>query len=631
MTAVLSNPNQAWGVQSGIHPDLHAIAFAQSGDIAFIGSDGGVVRIDVSSPQDQSASCSHRVWNYDDNDPSTPPVPLQPADLADCQELLSGVPTSVTPINDGLNTIQFQSLSINPSDPMNSVYGGTQDNGTWSFTGSPAWLEVVGGDGGQSGFNPGNPNIRYHNYFNATPEVNYHGDNPSTWLDTYDVLGQSGEAQSFYSPFVADPKVPGRVFTGLQHIWRSDDNGGSESSLGDDCNALHLNPDREPCGDWQPLGPDLTGSAFGSTKSGNYVVADERAPSDTSTLWAGTRVGRVFVSKNIDDDPGSVGFRRIDTPSTPERFLSGIAIDPNDPNHAWVSFSGYDAYTPGTPGHVFEVTYDPGSHSATWTDRSYNLGDQPVTGIAENEATGDLYAATDFGVLRLPHGATSWTDAGGGLPHVAVYGLSLSQSGHVLYAATHGRGAYRLKLPARPTGALSGPDKLATGKKATFSATGTSWDGSAVSFSWTLPGKPSNATGASATFVPSKPGPATVSVTLTDGGGITATLTKVVTIVDKTKPKLKLRRVKSVHVPHKAVIRGVAADASGIARVTIKFGDGKSGRVRLGRQGAFAVRHRYRLDRKHASGRKFRITVTAVDKAGNRTVTHASVRVLPPK
>ena len=58
----------------------------------------------------------------------------------------------ITPINDGLNTIQFQSLSFNPANQTGSLLGGTQDNGTWSFTGSPTWFESVGGDGGQSGF-----------------------------------------------------------------------------------------------------------------------------------------------------------------------------------------------------------------------------------------------------------------------------------------------------------------------------------------------------------------------------------------------------------------------------------------------------------------------------------------------
>ena len=51
-------------------------------------------------------------------------------------------------------------------------------------------------------------------------------------------------------------------------------------------------------------------------------------------------------------------------------------------------------------------------------------------------------------MLELPAGATSWVQAGtGGLPNVAVYGLTVSDSGQVLLAATHGRGAYSLELP----------------------------------------------------------------------------------------------------------------------------------------------------------------------------------------
>jgi hypothetical protein len=300
-----------------------------------------------------------------------------------------------------------------------------------------------------------------------------------------------------------------------------------------------------------------------------------------------------------------------------------------------VSFSGYQAYTPGKNGHVFDVTYDPGSHTATWKDMSFDLGDQPITGVVENEATGDLYAATDFGVLRLPNGSNQWSDAATGMPHVAVYGLAVSQSGHVLYAATHGRGAYRLRLPARPTGALNGPDQLTVGQAATYTATGTAWDGSPVSFSWALPGAPSSASGASATFVPTKAGPATVGVTLS-GGGTTATLTKNVnvapsTVKDRIKPKVRLRHVTRVRLPHKAVIRGTVHDNGSIALVIVRFGDGKSKRVKLGRKGAFTVSHLYKLDRRHRHGRTFRISVIAIDKAGNRTTKHVTVRVMPRK
>jgi len=455
MTAVLNTPLTDWNVKEGVHPDLHAIAFANNGSTAFIGSDGGVVRINVAATQDQSASCAQRKWNYDDTDPTTPPVPLQPDDLALCQQLLSNVPASVKPLNKGLNDLQFQSLSVNRKNPTGELQGGTQDNGTWSFKSSrPAadrWFETVGGDGGQSGFDSKNPSIRYHNYYDATPEVNFHGSDPTKWLDIYDPLQLSAEARSFYTPFVADPKVPGRAFTGMESVWRTDISKSDEKHLiHNGCLAYNLDPSRQaPCGDWQQLGGNLTGTAFGQSRAGQYVVAVERAPSNTGTLWAATRTGRLFITQHADDTPGSVSFRRIDRPSTPERFVSGIAIDPTNPNHAWVSYSGYNAYTPTTPGHVFEVTYNPKKRKATFRDLSHNLGDQPVTGIVRDQA-GDLYAATDFGVLKLADGAHKWVQAAAGLPKVAVYGLTISQKARRLYAATHGRGAYALKLPKIP-------------------------------------------------------------------------------------------------------------------------------------------------------------------------------------
>ena len=73
---------------------------------------------------------------------------------------------------------------------------------------------------------PATGTIRYHNYFDATPEVNFHGDDPTTWLAIYDPLQPSREQRSFYTPFEADPACGGRAFTGMEHVWRTDDNGG---------------------------------------------------------------------------------------------------------------------------------------------------------------------------------------------------------------------------------------------------------------------------------------------------------------------------------------------------------------------------------------------------------------------
>jgi len=428
----------------GMHPDQHAIvATSDNPNIVFFGSDGGLVRIDGTF-SNRSAECATRG--------------LSPDELTDCQGWLAAIPTQTLSLNKGLATLQFQSLSINAQDPWNDIMGGTQDNGTWAYNGKGkgSWFESIGGDGGQSGIDVGNPNRRMHTYFGAQIDVNFHGTEPLGWNWVSDPLGT--ESASFYVPLINDPVVSGTWFVGQQRVWRTQDNGGPQAFLELYCNeytGAYPPPSPQQCGDWEPLGAStLTGSAFGTDKSGSYVVATTRARGDTKTLWTGTRRGRMFVSKNADGASAAVTFTRIDDPPvanmpTPTRFISGIAVDPADANHAFVSYSGYDAYAiaAGTAtGHVFEVRYNATTGKAVWTDLSLNIGDQPVTGIARDDKTGDLYVSTDFGVAMLPKGGATWVVAGNNLPPVAVYGLTIDSNAGVLYAATHGRGAWRLAL-----------------------------------------------------------------------------------------------------------------------------------------------------------------------------------------
>jgi hypothetical protein len=421
-----------------LHPDEHAIAFDPNNpEIAFIGNDGGMYRTG-GTYSDSSSSCTSRG--------------LTGLDLIDCQHWLSAIPTHLSAINAGLATLQFQSLSLNPQNP-NDVLGGTQDNGTLAFKGSNAsWFETINGDGGQSGTDAKKSNIRIHTYYVAQADVNFHGTQTIGWDWVADKLLASHEAASFYIPVLTDPSRSGTIFVGLQHVWRTQDSAGSQAFLDAHCNEFGIPPYGSDqaftgnCGDWQTIGPDLTTAALG-TKGGSYVVAISRGASRNAPLWVGTRRGRIFISTNADSaNPAAVTFTRIDSAAQPNRFPSSIAVDPENPYHAFVSFSGYNAYTLNTPGHVFEVTVNKQTGVATWVDRSYDLGDQPITSVALDANTGDLYASTDFGVLRLANRTTSWQTAAAGLPPVAVYGLTINSDGQVLYAATHGRSAYRLDL-----------------------------------------------------------------------------------------------------------------------------------------------------------------------------------------
>lgn len=434
-----------------LHPDQHAFAATPlDPNLVFIANDGGMWRLNGSF-SDASNECASRG--------------LSGANLIDCTSWLSRVPTTISSLNRGLGTLQYQSLSVNAQDPLNDIMGGTQDNGTHAFTskssgngnGNANWFVTIFGDGGQSGISPASSNKRFHTFFDAQIDMNFRGTDELGWnwvSDTF--FGPAGagrsEGRSFYIPIVYDPTVDGSAFTGLQHVWRTQDDNGGQAFLEKNCNEF-FGEFQKPCGNWAAIGQDLTSTAFGSDKtpdSTGYIVAAERAPGDHGTLWAGLRRGRVFVTSNADNPaPASVVFYRIDSAATPTRFVSGIAVDPANPNHAYISFSGYNAYATASgtaTGHVFEVTYNPTTHTAMWTNRDYNLGDQPITDIALDANTGDLFVSTDFGVNMLRSADTQWSPAGGSLPPVAVYGLTIDSNAGVLYAATHGRGAWKLDL-----------------------------------------------------------------------------------------------------------------------------------------------------------------------------------------
>jgi hypothetical protein len=436
---------------NGMHPDSHAIVEIPGSDAAIFGSDGGLMR-SSGSFADISSQCSSRGLGG--------PTPRGAANLALCQQLLSAVPTQLYNLNTGLSTLQFQSLSVAANNSAH-LQGGTQDNGTLEHTGSNiTWPQIIYGDGGQSGFSANNSSRRFNSFFSQFHDANFHNGDPSKWVIISGPIAHSPEGSYFYVPIIADPHPAGAgtIFEGSQSVWRTQDWGGNQAFLEANCPEFTTSSTTPTCGDFERIGrpSDLTSIAWGLSRAGGFVAAIERAPGDTGTLWVATGTGRVFISKNANALAGLVRYTRLDNkPSAtadPGRFVSSIYVDPADPNHAWISYSSYSALTPSTPGHVFEVTYNPTASDATWKNLDSGtgpMGDLPVTDLVRDDVTGDLYAATDFGVLKLAGGnpANEWVVAGSDLPMVEVTGLTIVPSARVLYAATHGRSAWKLTLP----------------------------------------------------------------------------------------------------------------------------------------------------------------------------------------
>jgi len=440
------SPNHA----NAIHPDQHAIVTVPGQPFLFItGSDGGVVRSDGGFA-DVSSKCDARG--------------LSPADNAFCKSLLFRVPNQEINMNPGLSTLQFQSLSVSSKRPQNNLQGGTQDNGTFQLTGSnTVSFQEIYGDGGQSGFNAADDGLRFNTFTGQANDANFRNGDPTAWVIISAPILNSPEGAYFYPPIIADPNqaVAGSIFQGSFSVWRTQDWGGNQAFLEANCPEFTASASNPVCGDFVPLGcsgaacasgsgsdpGDLTGSFYGATRLGGAVAWLQRAPQNTGTMWVATGAGRVFITDNADASAPLVTWTRLDAgASPPNRAISAIAVDPANANHAWISYNGYNV-TAGTtaPGHVFEAVRT--GSTATFTDISYNLPDFPITALVRDDATGDLYAGSDFGVMKLPSGTTTWVVAGTGMPAVEVSGLTINSSARLLYAATHGRSAWLMTLP----------------------------------------------------------------------------------------------------------------------------------------------------------------------------------------
>jgi hypothetical protein len=425
---------------NGMHPDQHGFVVSPTNPgLFFDGSDGGLVRSDGAFANISSQCANVRGLTGDD--------------LALCQQLLSQVPAHLRSLNKGLSTIQFQSVSVAPDDSTH-LQGGNQDNGTFETNGSAVtWNQIIYGDGGQSGFNVGNSAQRFNTFFANYTDANFQNGDPSKWVVISGPL--FAETSAFYKPIIADPFVAGTIFVGEQSVWRTQDWGGDQAFLEANCPEFTTAGDQSGCGDFVIIGNGVPSTQLTSTdwgdRDGGTVSAVVRSSTDSSTIWAATSTGRVFFSSQADITAGSVVWERLDSSSSvdPNRFVSGITIDPANPNHAWISYSSYSSLTSATPGHVFEVTRSAPS-TATWTSLDSPGGtpfpDFPATGIAR-DSNGDLYVSNDWGVLILANTSVSWVPAGTGLPMVEVAGLTIVPSARVLYAATHGRSAWKLKLP----------------------------------------------------------------------------------------------------------------------------------------------------------------------------------------
>ncbi len=375
-------------------------------------------------------------------------------------------------LNSQISAGQIQGIGPHPTN-NSSLIAGFQDNGTQFFTGSNGWSVAGGsnannnqtGDGGFALFDQVNPLVAYHTFAstssggnNSAPAISVTTDGGTTWNDssteTALLTAVGNEQFSFYPPLAVDPTTTRRIFIGGAHIWVSTD-------------AMNT---------WQKQETtDLT-AGCGSL----CALSDlEFVPTNHAMAWAlsqqsGTDPFKLWNTTQATSDTGATWTEvdgNLPAGITTGTQATGIAVDANNPDDAYLSLSGFFAVTHFN--HLFRST-DFGAH---WTIADGNPSDvspPPPTGLPDvpvtralvdrSDSTGNtILAGTDIGVFRSTDGGSTWSNFNlGTIPAVAIFDLEQNQN-NVIFAGTHGRGAYQLSSSAATPTPTSVPTGTPTG------------------------------------------------------------------------------------------------------------------------------------------------------------------------
>lgn len=331
------------------------------------------------------------------------------------------------------NNLQIgQQYSVGPSasNPVEWLTG-WQDNGG-NLSGFP-WKHVLGGDNMQCFIDWSNNNNFYSEFYEGTLASSQ--DAGLDW--NYDYGNITDTYANWDAPFLQDPKNPNTIYSGQQNVWKSTDQGNTWTTI---CS-------------WDTIGQGNGGPSY-PADSGGYITALAVDSSNPSYIYAANFPFFFFqgIPCKIEVTAnGGTSWRNISAglPVT-AASVSSIAISPKNPNHAWVTFSGYS-----TGNKVFAST----NGGTTWDNISAGLPNLPINCILSQSGNADaIYVGTDQGVYYHDTILNSWVYYSTGLPKVIVTDLKIDRVDNFLLAATFGRGTWAAPfyIPFRATVNVTG-------------------------------------------------------------------------------------------------------------------------------------------------------------------------------
>ncbi|MFH2096044.1 MAG: PKD domain-containing protein, partial [Bacteroidota bacterium] len=299
-----------------------------------------------------------------------------------------------TDISDGLEILQIYRMGASFTDSTRAI-AGAQDNGSMMLDGS-SWFSVLGGDGMECIIDYTDADVIYGEYYYGSIYKSTNGGNSFS-----SITPQGAGDGAWITPFIIDSENPDILYAGYKEVYKTTNGGGS----------------------WTKMTSNLT--------SGSLFLNLAVAPNHCNNVYAATsyRIWRSHDSGMTWSEMGT---------NFPNYPITSIAVAPYNPDHLWISMSGYH------DGHKVYKTTDGGQ---TWSNISDSLPNIPANCIVYEENTnGTVYLGTDAGVYYRDNTMNYWSPFSNGLPNVIVSELEIHYPTEKIRAATYGRGMWESEL-----------------------------------------------------------------------------------------------------------------------------------------------------------------------------------------
>ena len=327
---------------------------------------------------------------------------------------------------------QFYHVAVDMQNPYN-VYGGLQDNGSWTAPSQSSggikngdWKNIGGGDGFSALPDLLDKDIVYSESQGGEMNRVNRKTNESQGIQPQPLTGEPKLRFNWNTPIVQSPGNLGKIYTGAQYLYKTYNKGQTWVRISADLTT------NDPAKQQQENSGGVT---VDNSSAENHctIYAICESPKDSNMIWVGTDDGNLQVTLDGGKTWTKVNQNIKGLPS--QSWVTSIEASKFEANTVYATFDNH------TRGDLTTYLFKSSDAGKTWQKLSSTDFHGYANKIKEDLVSQNLlFLGTETGLFVTLDGGRNWAQMNSKLPNCAYRDMVIHPKTNDLVLATHGRG-----------------------------------------------------------------------------------------------------------------------------------------------------------------------------------------------